>query len=84
MIGLGIAKINIKPSKHLLENHSDVSWDLAIRAVLSPDKTRLNKRKGKDRFTYVKYFKEFTIEVHTKNDMIESIIWVINAFKMRR
>ena len=53
-------------------------------AILSPTKTHPNKRLGKDRFTYVKRFKKFVIEVHTKNDIINDKIWVINAFKIRR
>ena len=84
MIPVNINKLSVRPTKHLLEHHSEIKWELIIKTILSPDKTRLNKRKGKDRFTYVKYFKEFVIEVHTKNDMIENVIWVINAFKMRR
>jgi hypothetical protein len=79
-----ICKINIRPTKHYFEHHSDVSWDLIIKTILSPDKSRLNIRKGKDRFTYIKYFKKCVVEVHTKNDIAESIIWVINAFEMGR
>lgn len=81
---MGIGKISIRPTKHYLLNHSDVSWDLVIGAILSPTKSRLNKRKGKDRFTYIKYSKDQVIEVHVKKDNVENIIWVINAFKMRR
>ena len=55
-----------------------------IRTILSPDKTSLNKRKGKDRFTYIKYFKKHVIEIHVKIDKINNEIWVINAFKMGR
>jgi hypothetical protein len=62
----------------------DVEWDLVIATVLSPTKTHPNKRLGKDRFTYVKKFKKFVIEVHTKNDAVENKIWVINAFKTQR
>lgn len=76
--------ISIRPTKHYLLEHSDVSWDLVIKAILSPSKSRLNKRKGKDRFTYIKYFKGFVIEVHVKQDQVENTIWVINAFKMGR
>ncbi len=79
-----IGKISIKPTDHYLLYHADVSWDLVIKTILSPTKTRINKRKGKDRYTYIKYFKEFTIELHVKKDLIEDIIWVINAFKMER
>ncbi len=79
-----IGKINIKPTKHYFLYHSDVSWDLIIKTILSPTKSRLNKRKGKDRFTYIKYFKDFVIEVHVKKDIIVALMWVINAFKMGR
>ena len=79
-----ITKLCIKPTNHYIENHSDVSWDLVIRTILSPDKTSLNKRKGKDRFTYIKYFKKHVIEIHVKIDKINNEIWVINAFKMGR
>lgn len=81
---MGIGKISIKPTQHYLIYHADVRWDLVIKTVLSPTKTRTNKRKSKDRFTYIKYFKEFVIELHVKKDMGEEIIWVINAFKMER
>lgn len=79
-----IGKICIKPTKHYILEHSDVEWDLAIMTILSPTKTHLNKRLGKDRFTYIKKFKDFIVEVHTKNDEYENKIWVINAFKVRR
>ncbi len=79
-----IGKISIKPTKHYLLYHADVSWDLVIKTILSPTKTRMNKRQGKDRFTYIKYFKEFIIELHVKKDPVEDSIWVINAFKMER
>ena len=52
---------SIKPTKHYLEDHSDVEWDLVIAAILSPTKTHPNKRLGKDRFTYIKKFKKFCI-----------------------
>jgi len=79
-----IGKISLRPTKHYLLHHLDVSWDLVIKTILSPHKSRLNKRKGKDRFTYVKYFNALVIEVHAKKDNIENIIWVINAFKHGR
>lgn len=79
-----IGKISIRPTTHYLQNHADVDWDLVIMAILSPTKTHPNKRLGKDRFTYIKKFKEYVIEVHTKNDEIEQKIWVINAFKVER
>lgn len=79
-----ITKSSIRPTKHYFLYHSDVSWDLVIKTILSPTKSRLNKRKGKDRFTYIKYFKDYIVEIHVKQDMIENIIWIINAFKMRR
>ncbi|MBU2634413.1 MAG: hypothetical protein KJ674_04150 [Nanoarchaeota archaeon] len=79
-----VTKISIRPTKHYFLYHADVSWDLVIKTILSPTKSKLNKRKGKDRFTYIRYFKDFVIEVHVKKDTIENIIWVINAFKMGR
>ena len=79
-----IGKINIRPTEHYFLYHSDVSWDLVIKTILSPTKSRLNKRRGKDRFTYIKYFKDHVIEIHVKKDEINNIIWVINAFKMER
>ncbi|MDP1695204.1 MAG: hypothetical protein Q8L34_06730 [Candidatus Woesearchaeota archaeon] len=79
-----IGKISIKPTDHYLLYHADVSWDLVVKTILSPKKSRLNKRKGKDRYTYIKYFKEYIIELHVKKDRVEDIIWVINAFKMER
>lgn len=81
---MSISKISIRPTKHYLLEHVDVSWDLVIKTILSPSKSRLNKRKGKDRFTYIKYFKDFVIEVHVKKNQVENTIWVINAFKMGR
>lgn len=79
-----IGKISIKPTKHYYQHHSDVEWDLVITTILSPTKTHPNRRLGKDRFTYVKVFKKFVIEVHTKNDPVDDNIWVINAFKIMR
>lgn len=79
-----ISKLSIRPTKHYLLYHSDVSWDLVIKTILSPTKVRLNKRLGKDRFTYIRYSKEFVVEIHVKRDPVEDIIWVINAFKIRR
>jgi hypothetical protein len=79
-----IGKISIRPTKHYLLEHANMEWDLVIRTILSPTKTRLNKRLGKDRFTYIKIFKKFVLEVHTKNDEINGMIWAINAFKVRR
>jgi hypothetical protein len=75
---------SIRPTKHYLENHADVEWDLVIVTILSPTKTHPNKRMGKDRFTYIKMFKKSVIEVHTKNDSIENKVWVINAFRTKR
>ncbi|MBI2576474.1 hypothetical protein HYV84_04620 [Candidatus Woesearchaeota archaeon] len=81
---MDIGKISIKPTGHYQAFHSDVEWELVISAILSPHKVRLNKRYGKDRFSYIKKFKKFVIEVHTKNDELEGIVWVINAFKVVR
>ena len=78
-----VFKAKIKPTKHYLEFHSGVEWDLVIESILTPTKSRLNKRRGKDRFTYIKRFRRFVIEVHVKKDS-ENNFWVINAFKMGR
>ena len=79
-----IGKISIRPTNHYLIHHSDVEWDLVIATILSPNKTRQNKRHGKNRFTYIKKFKKYIIELHVERDPIEDIIWVINAFKVMR
>ena len=79
-----IGKISIKPTEHYMLYKDDVSSDLVFKTILSPTKSRINKRKGKDRYTYIKFFKEYTIELHVKKEMVEDIIWVINAFKMER
>jgi len=79
-----ISKTSIRPTAHYLIFHSDVKWDLVVKTVLSPTKTRLNKRHGKRRFSYIKVFKKFVIEVHAEIGPIEETIWVINAFRMRR
>ncbi|MFH1316918.1 MAG: hypothetical protein ABII01_05350 [Candidatus Woesearchaeota archaeon] len=81
---MDFGKISIKPTKHFLLEHSDVEWDLVVITILLPTKTHPNARQGKDRFTYIKKYKKFVIEVHTKNDEINGLIWVINAFKVRR
>ena len=79
-----IGKISIKPTKHYLLHHSGVEWDLVITTILSPAKTRQDKRHGKNHFTYIKKFKEFVIEIHSEKNPIDDVIWVINAFKIRR
>jgi hypothetical protein len=81
---LNIRKIDIRPTQHYLLYHSDVEWDLIVATILSPAKTRPNKRYGKERFTYLKRFRKFVIEVHVERDPVENTIWVINAFKIRR
>ena len=79
-----IGKNSIRPTDHYLLEHSDVSWDLIVKTILSPVKTHQNKHLGKDRFTYIKKFKKFVIEVHTKNDEMEGKVWVIKAFRIDR
>lgn len=79
-----IGKIRIRPTNHYLTEHSDVSWDLVITTILSPHKVHPNKQHGKRRLTYIKKFKTYIIEVHAEKDPIEPIIWVINAFKVKR
>ncbi|MBN2454766.1 hypothetical protein JXB11_04430 [Candidatus Woesearchaeota archaeon] len=76
-------KSDIRPTGHYLLHHSDVEWELVTAAIISPTKTHPNRRRGKDRFTYIREFKKFSVEVHTKEDDSSCIIWVINAFKMR-
>ncbi|MBI2668199.1 hypothetical protein HYX17_05535 [Candidatus Woesearchaeota archaeon] len=79
-----IGKISIIPSKHYKIYHSDVPWPLVITTILSPTKSHPSKRHGKQRFTYIKIFKEHVIEIHAEKDPIEDIITVINAFKIWR
>ena len=76
-----IGKINVRPTKHYVLFHSDVEWDLVILTILSPTKVLKNYRHGKNRYTYMKKFKKYIIEIHTKNDDVNEIVWVINAFK---
>jgi hypothetical protein len=54
--------IKIRPTEHYLKYHADVDWELVIRTILSPNKTR--KEKIAKRYTYVKRFEKFTVEVH--------------------
>ncbi len=79
-----IGKISIRPTEHYQRYHSDVDWDLVVRTVLSPTKVHPNKRHGKNRWTYLKAFSEYVVELHVERDMVEDIIWVINAFKVQR
>jgi len=79
-----VGKTSIKPTRHYQRFHADVSWDIVIEAILTPTKTHPNKRRGKDRFTYIKIYKKYLVEIHTKNDGVNNIIWVINAFQTRR
>jgi len=71
--------IKIRPTKHYLRYHADVDWEL-VRSVLSPDKTR--KEKITNRYTYIKRFKKFSVEVHAEYSIEELTMWIINAFKM--
>ena len=79
-----IGKASIRPTAHYLMFHSDVEWELVVKTVLSPTKTRPNKRHGKNRFTYIRVSKKFVIEVHAEIDPVEQTIWIINAFRMKR
>ncbi len=72
--------IKIRPTGHYLRYHADVDWELVIRTVLSPDKTR--KEKIETRYTYIKRFKKFAVEVHAEYSVEELTMWVINAFRM--
>ena len=72
--------IKIRPTGHYLRYHADVDWELVVRTILSPDKTR--KEKIANRHTYIKRFKKFAVEVHVEYSVEELTMWVINAFKM--
>lgn len=74
--------IKVRPTPHYMEFHSDVDWELVIRTALSPDKTR--KERIHNRYTYVKRFRKFVIEIHAEYDEKELTLWIINAFKMMR
>lgn len=79
-----IGKISIKPTEHYWQYYSDVDWEQVIRTILSPTKVHPNKRHGKNRWTYIKAYKDYIIEIHAEKDQIDEIIWVINAFKVMR
>jgi hypothetical protein len=79
-----VGKSSILPTKHYLLNHSDVKWDLVVLTILSPTKIRPNLRYGKDRFTYIKRFSKFVVELHVKRDDVDCLVWVINAFLVER
>lgn len=72
--------IKIRPTGHYLRYHAEVDWELVIRTILSPDKTR--KERIANRYTYIKRFKKFAIEVHVEYSVEELTMRVINAFKM--
>lgn len=76
-------KRTVRPTRHYIENHCDVDWDLVLLAVLSPTRTHPNSRRGKDRHTFLRTTKNGTIEVHAKIDN-EGNAWVINAFRGER
>ncbi|MBI4174579.1 MAG: hypothetical protein HY517_02950 [Candidatus Aenigmarchaeota archaeon] len=72
--------IKVRPTDHYIRNHSDVEWELVVRTVLSPNKVRAERIQN--RFTYVKRFKKFVVEIHAEYSDLELAIYVINAFKM--
>jgi len=72
--------LDIKPTVHYLAFHQDVTWDLITLAILSPTKVFPNKRRGKNRYTYLKCFKKYAVEVHVEVDLNKNV-WIINAFK---
>ncbi len=76
-----IGRISIQPTQHYLAYHGDVEWEVVVATILSPDKVMPSKRHGKNRFTYIKVFKEYASEIHVERDFVEDILWVINAFK---
>ncbi|GEM_PF-1468885 len=79
ILNIFVSRTNIRPTKHFLLYHSEVEWELVVLTILSPNRTHPNKRYGRNRFTYIKKFKDFVLEVHTIADYEN--IWVINAFK---
>jgi len=79
-----IGKRSIFPTNHFIIHHSDVEWDLVLNTVLCASKSWCNRRYGKNRFTYVKKYKKFVIEVHAQKDEVNQLLWIINAFKMPR
>ena len=81
---MDIGRSNVLPTDHFLKYHSDVDWDLVLDTVISPHISRQNKRLGNDRFTYIRKFKKFVIEIHAIKIENECKILVINAFKMVR
>jgi len=74
--------IKVRPTTHYLRYHSDVDWELVVRTILSPDKTRAERITN--RYTYIKRFEKFTIEIHCEYQLEELTMRVINAFKMER
>jgi len=72
--------IKVRPTSHYIKYHSDVEWELVIRTVLSPNKVR--EERIQNRYTFVKRFRKFFIEVHAEYSDKELVIYVINAFKM--
>lgn len=74
--------IKVWPTGHYIKYHSDVDWELVIRTVLSPNKVR--KERIPNRYTYVKRFRKFVIEIHAEYSEEELAIYVINAFKMMK
>jgi len=76
-------KRTVRPTRHYIENHSDVDWDAVLLTVLSPTWTHQNPRYGKDRHTFLRTTRNSTIEVHVKIDN-EGNVWVINAFRGER
>ena len=81
---MNFGTFNIIATNHYLQFHADVDWDLVVRTIHSPVKIHPNKRLGKDRYTYIKRFKKFIIEVHVRIDESELNIFIINAFKVMR
>lgn len=81
---MSIGKISIRPTQHYFMYHADVDWELVITTILSPTKTHPNIRHGKNRWTYIKAFKNYVVEIHAEKDPVDEIIWVINAFKVQR
>ena len=72
--------LKLRPTDHYTKYHSDVDWELVARTVLSPNKVR--RERMQNRYTYMKRFRKFVVEVHAEYSEEELAIYVINAFKM--
>jgi len=79
---MNIGKTNLIPTQHYIEFHSDVEWNLVFQTMVSPTKIFPNKRRGKNRYTYIKIYKKFIIELHVEYSKNKDEVYIINAFMM--